>query len=563
MPRSFYSFALFFTVLYIGVAILKSAVFFILGLRAGELSLLGGLLAFEFLVSLVWSLILLKYFLSKGYRFASGALAVSIILSIVVLLLQRSVLSTKQFSDPYIVAMLASLISGIVYAGSLVVSRASEKPWLRGAGIMLLMKGLIVLSSIIWALNSTTFMLGGSMAKVEQWAALPAILAYAFFAINFAHEKAAAKDPDETGGGSLTTIMGLAAFAALFFGVFFGVRVVTESIAIVKGTKRADKNLKEPDQPFEAHTFSSSHGEKLLYRLLKPLNYDSTKKYPLVVCLHGSSGRGSDNIKQVGTSLTAEWLSDYDNRVKYPAFIFVPQCPVEKSWGGLPDLPAIDSLVFETIHDLERKLPIDKDRRYITGISLGGYGVWHFITTRPGMFAAAIPISGAGDSSLAQKCIDIPVWAFHGAKDRNVPAKGSRLMIDAMEKAGGTPLYTEYPDAAHAIGERVKNTPGLLDWLFGQKQVTEFNSQFSAAQLARGASGKSSSTCKIPGEQNRFVGHEAELGHWDSHRYKTVIEGKTAFNLLTSSVSPAPIPQKTLHSNTPPSLACLLTHTAE
>ncbi len=228
---------------------------------------------------------------------------------------------------------------------------------------------------------------------------------------------------------------------------------MTESIAIVEGTKRTDKNLKEPDQPFEAYIFSNNRGEKLPYRLLMPLNYDSTKKYPLVVCLHGSSGRGSDNIKQVGTSLTAEWLSEYDNRVKYPAFIFVPQCPAEKSRGGLPDLPAIDSLVFETIHDLEGRLSIDKD---ITGISLGGYGVWHFITTRPGMFAAAVPISGAEDPSLAQKCIDVPVWAFHGAKDRNVLAKGSRLIIDAMKKAGGAPLYTEYPDAAHDIGERIK-----------------------------------------------------------------------------------------------------------
>ena len=158
------------------------------------------------------------------------------------------------------------------------------------------------------------------------------------------------------------------------------------------------------------------------------------------------------------------------------------------------------------------------------------------------MFAAAIPISGAGDSSLAQKCIDIPVWAFHGAKDRNVPAKGSRLMIDAMEKAGGTPLYTEYPDAAHAIGERVKNTPGLLDWLFGQKQVTEFNSQFSAAQLARGASGKSSSTCKIPGEQNRFVGHEAELGHslQNGDRGKNRFQSANVFRISRSNSSENP-----------------------
>lgn len=125
--------------------------------------------------------------------------------------------------------------------------------------------------------------------------------------------------------------------------------------------------------------------------------------------------------------------------------------------------------MFETIDDLERKLPIDKDRRYVTGNSLGGYGVWHFITTRPTLFAAAIAISGTGDAALAENCIDVPVWAFHGAKDRNVPVKGSHLMIDAMKSAGGAPLYTEYPDAAHDIEELFKKTPGLLDWLFDQR----------------------------------------------------------------------------------------------
>lgn len=294
------------------------------------------------------------------------------------------------------------------------------------------------------------------------------ILAYVLFAINFTHEKLAAEDSNEMGGKSLVAVMGLVAFAALFSGLFLGMRLVTESIALLNGPERIDKNLKELAQPFEAHIFSNSRGELLPYRLLKPLNYDSTKKYPLVVCLHGSSGCGNDNVKQVAASLTAQLLSEYKNRIKYPAFLFVPQCPLERSWGGIPNLPAVDLLVLETIHKLEQELPIDKDRRYVTGNSLGGYGVWYFINTRPDMFAAAIPISGGGNPTPAKNIIDVPVWAFHGAKDRNVSVSGSRLMIDAIKRIGGNPLYTEYPDAAHNIGERIKTTHGLLDWLFAQ-----------------------------------------------------------------------------------------------
>jgi len=86
------------------------------------------------------------------------------------------------------------------------------------------------------------------------------------------------------------------------------------------------------------------------------------------------------------------------------------------------------------------------------------------------MFAAAIPISGGGNPALAQNIVDIPVWAFHGRKDRNVPVSGSRDIIQAIKNAGGDPRYTEYPDERHDIWEKVTNTPGLLDWLFAQKR---------------------------------------------------------------------------------------------
>ena len=113
---------------------------------------------------------------------------------------------------------------------------------------------------------------------------------------------------------------------------------------------------------------------------------------------------------------------------------------------------------------------IDAKRRYVTGISRGGYGAWQFICTRPDMFAAAIPVSAGGDPKLASKAVDVAIWAFHGVKDRNVPVSGSRDMIAAIKKAGGHPKYTEYPDEGHNIWDQVSKTPGLWDWLFAQKR---------------------------------------------------------------------------------------------
>ncbi len=101
---------------------------------------------------------------------------------------------------------------------------------------------------------------------------------------------------------------------------------------------------------------------------------------------------------------------------------------------------------------------------------MGGFGTWHLISSQPEMFAAAIPICGAGNPEFADILTDIPIWAFHGEKDRNVLVKGSRDMINAIRNEGGNPKYTEYPDQAHHISSSVGTTPELLNWLFSQKR---------------------------------------------------------------------------------------------
>ena len=235
-------------------------------------------------------------------------------------------------------------------------------------------------------------------------------------------------------------------------------------------------------QLFEARNYVSILGDTIPYRLLKPLNYDSTKKYPLVLCLSGSGGRGTDNVMQIAGCWPAQVLSRQENRKKYPCFLFVPQCPPGADWGGsfsekqkekwiqagYPLRPSIESFVFAIISLLEKEFSIDPDRRYVTGQSMGGYGSWHYILTYQQMFAAAIPICGGADPDLGQMMIDTPIWAFHGQKDDIAPVDLSREMIKAIKEAGGNPRYTEFPDANHFSWPLAYDTPGLLDWLFEQ-----------------------------------------------------------------------------------------------
>jgi predicted peptidase len=273
--------------------------------------------------------------------------------------------------------------------------------------------------------------------------------------------------PEELNMSQRESVYGLrviTVIAALVPTLFLGSKLASECADVAGYTNKVTERTKRLAEPFEARTYVSNSGEILRYRLMKPINYDPQKKYPLVVCLHHGGSHGTDNIIQIDGSGAAQLLSEPVNRNKYPAFIFVPQCPVMHSWAS------IELSAFETIHSLEMEFAVDSNRIYVTGISGGGFGSWDFICARPKMFAAAIPVCGVGNPSLVQNIINIPIWDFQGEQDRFVHVRLSREMIAAVRKAGGHPRYTEYPGEGHNIWDKVSQTPGLLDWLFAQKR---------------------------------------------------------------------------------------------
>jgi predicted peptidase len=229
---------------------------------------------------------------------------------------------------------------------------------------------------------------------------------------------------------------------------------------------------------FVENVYADSAGHKLPYRMLSPAKIEPGRKYPLVVFLHGAGERGSDNKRQLVHGMN-DFASD-EIMAKYPAFVIAPQCPegkkwVEVDWGAaqhtMPEKSS-ESLAacFELIDSLVKEEPIDSQRIYITGLSMGGYGTWDAIQRRPDLFAAAVPICGGGDTAGAAKMKDVPIWAFHGDADMAVRVERSRAMIKAIEAAGGRPKYTEYPQVGHNSWSRTYADPALYEWLFAQKQ---------------------------------------------------------------------------------------------
>jgi predicted peptidase len=233
-----------------------------------------------------------------------------------------------------------------------------------------------------------------------------------------------------------------------------------------------------PDLPLEKFTYTDANGRKLPYRLLEPALIEPGQTYPLVLFLHGAGERGDDNEKQLVHGV-AEFAKDV-NRRKYPCFLVAPQCPngakwVEVDWGAARhDQPKEPSLplarTFELIDQLMKRYPIHKDRVYITGLSMGGFGTWDAASRWPELFAAAVPVCGGGDEQQAARIAKLPVWAFHGSKDTAVKPERSRNMVEALKQAGGSPKYTEYADVGHDSWVRAYRDPELFAWLFAQER---------------------------------------------------------------------------------------------
>jgi predicted peptidase len=116
------------------------------------------------------------------------------------------------------------------------------------------------------------------------------------------------------------------------------------------------------------------------------------------------------------------------------------------------------------LDDLVSRYRIDKQRIYVTGLSLGGFGTWSLAAAYPDRFAAIAPICGGGNPEDAASIAHLPVWVFHGAKDKVVSIEKSEEMVAALKKVGSDVKFTVYPDAGHNSWTATYENPELYEW---------------------------------------------------------------------------------------------------
>lgn len=217
----------------------------------------------------------------------------------------------------------------------------------------------------------------------------------------------------------------------------------------------------------EAHTLRAEviKPVQLRYRLWQPDGTREPPPWPLILFLHGSGERG-DDLALIEREGLPRRLAE---GVSLPCMVAAPQCPAESDWELQSDA------LLALLDDLQARHPVDPDRIYLTGLSMGGRGAWLLALLRPERFAAVAPICGRRPGPLRPGEIPaplarLPIWAFHGARDTVVPVTETETIVAGLRAAGSDVRCTIYPDADHDSWTTAYAEPEMLPWLLAQRR---------------------------------------------------------------------------------------------
>lgn len=212
---------------------------------------------------------------------------------------------------------------------------------------------------------------------------------------------------------------------------------------------------------YTKHKWESDRYYNFGYVQYLPKDYDETKKYPLILFLHGSGECGDD----LDLAMKHGYMKYVREGGKEYPFIFVaPQCPQGKYWGCYTEsLLAFLDMVTE-------KLSVDKNRSYLTGMSMGGTGTWMLAMADPERFAAIAPVCGTGIYWNARVLTKVPIYMYHGDCDTVVPIEESINMYKAVNSLGGNAKLQICYGVAHPSWDNAYESDELWQWMLSQNR---------------------------------------------------------------------------------------------
>ncbi|MDP2368396.1 prolyl oligopeptidase family serine peptidase [Rhodoferax sp.] len=231
-------------------------------------------------------------------------------------------------------------------------------------------------------------------------------------------------------------------------------------------------------------------GVSYRYQVYLPAQHTPTRAWPIALFLHGSGERGDDGRAQAQVGIGSAIRADPG---RFPLVVVMPQARRDTRWTGAMAAQALKALD-QSIAEFNG----DPRRVYLTGLSMGGQGVWFLAAHNPNKFAAIAPVCGfvVGNrdanalglrqepassvefaeflepdafTAFARRIGKVPLWVFHGSADTVVPVEQSRQMVQAMRQGGGEVRFSDYAGVDHNSWDRAYAEPELVPWLLSHQ----------------------------------------------------------------------------------------------
>jgi len=209
-----------------------------------------------------------------------------------------------------------------------------------------------------------------------------------------------------------------------------------------------------------------NRSHQLKYLIYLPKDY-LTKKYPLVLFLHGAGERGT-NLKDIEIHGLPKLVR---NGKKFPFIIIAPQCPLNLWWSD----PLPVDLLSKLVNDIVMKYGIHKNNVFCTGLSMGGYGTLALSIKNPKLFSAIIPICGGVDIKNFFDILNLkvlPIWLFHGDKDEVIPLEKSESIYKVLKPVNKNIKLTVYKGVDHNSWDRAYDDNELYKWMLSYKETS-------------------------------------------------------------------------------------------
>jgi len=200
---------------------------------------------------------------------------------------------------------------------------------------------------------------------------------------------------------------------------------------------------------------------ELKYIIKQPQDSNESRKYPVILFLHGAGSRGN----QMKALLNNPFFEKIQAFQEFPFLVVAPLCSGNTwydHWQSLEQL--VQTLCCNSC--------VDETRIYMMGASMGGYATWQLAMSMPDYFAAIVPICGGGMYWNAGRLVNIPIWAFHGEQDTTVFLEESAKMVDAVNRRGGNAKFTVYPYNGHDAWSDTYSNWEVYEWLLQHRKNT-------------------------------------------------------------------------------------------